>query len=232
MTIRIALGILCLLLHTGCYVSTHLEVESDQIPPSFYAPVLVVTLQESVGLHEERLIELEQDALRTLASKGIPSASLRETVDDADTESAIKLLLAKDYRAVFRIVIEFWGSKTKILQDPVPTSVDSVSDDRSSTFRPPTAHDYGETVSGPTTSYKEVAMSGSVMDLQANRLIWAGRVRASPALAGRSFFYHSFDRKLTHEELAERCFRKLAQAIARDWPAVTPSPISQSPSVQ
>jgi len=204
-------------------------VESDQIPANFYVPVLVVTLQETVSLGKDHLTELERDASRALSAKGIQSVSLSEIVGDADLDSAMKLLLDKDYRAVLRLVIEFWGSKTEILQDPVPTSVDGVSDDRSSTFRPPTAHDYGETVPGPTTSYKEVAMSGSVTDLQANRLIWAGRVKASPALAGRSFLYHHFDRELAYKELAERCFRKLAQAISRNWPAVKTSPLAQSP---
>lgn len=212
-------AVICLILQSSCYVSTNLKVKNRYLPADFSAPVLVVTVQEKIGLDPEHLALLEKEALQALTESGIDSVTLYEAVGEGDPDKATKLLLSKDYRALLKIVIDFWGAKTEVLQDPVPPSVDSIQTDRDSSFYPPGAIDAGEEKAGPTSSYKEVVMAGYVTDLQTSRLIWSGRVNSRPAVVGRSFLYHHFNRNLEYDDLAQRCLRKLARELGRIWPA-------------
>lgn len=211
-------SILCLFLQSGCYVSTNLKVKNRQLPADFSAPVLVITLQEKTNLGQEYLTLIEQDVLKALTEKGINSVTLNQAVNKSEQDSTTELLLQNDYRALLKIVIYSWGSRSKVLPDPVPPSVDSIQKDRDSSFYPPGAIDRGREEPGPTSSYKEVAMSAYLTDLRTNRIVWSGRVRARPAVVGRSCFYHRFNRNLKYDELAGRCFRKIANELGRMWP--------------
>jgi hypothetical protein len=210
----------CFLLLSGCYVSTNVKVSSRQLPADFSVPVLVVAVQAKTGLDRSHLSLLEENALHALAGKGISTVTLTEAVGENDLGKGTKLLLAEDYRALLKIVIEFWGSKTERLQDPVLTSVGSsaTGPEPGSTFRSPTDIDNDESVPGPESSYKEVAMVGYLTDLQSSRLVWSARVNARPAVVGRSCLYHSFNRSLEYDDLANRCFKKIAGELGRIWP--------------
>ncbi len=213
--------LLLFLLQSGCYISTNIKTRSHYLPADFSAPVLVVTLQDKIGLGHEQLATLEQDALEALTAKGIKSITLSEAIGDTAAGNEIEQLRSNDYRALLKIVIDFWGSRTEVLRDPVPPTVESIDTDRGSSFHRPTDIDYGETRPGPTSSYKEVMMVGSLMDLKTNRPVWSGRLNARPGVVGRSFLYHRFNRSLEHDALARRCFRKLAGALAKVWPEVS-----------
>ena len=212
---------LSLFLQSGCYVSTNLKVKNRHLPADFSAPVLVIALEEKTNLGQGYLTKLEQDFLKVLTEKDINSVTLNEAVDTSKQDSSTKLLLQKDYRAFLKIVIDSWGSRSEVLPDSIPPSVDSIQTDRDSTLYPPGAIDGGEQQPGPTSSYKEVAMSAYLTDLQSNRIVWSGRVSARPAVVGRSCLYHRFNRNLQYDDLAERCFRKIAGELARMWPEET-----------
>jgi hypothetical protein len=205
---------------SGCYVSTSVKVQNRQLPADFSAPVLVVTVQEKAGLERNDLALLEENALQNLTDKGINCVSLREAVGEDDLDRATKLLIVKEYRALLKIVIDFWGSKAELLQDPVSTSVGSsdTGPEPGSTFRPPASIDYDESVPGPESSYKEVSMVGYLTDLQSSRLVWSARVNARPAVVGRSCLYHRFNRSLEYNDLANRCLKKIAGELSRVWP--------------
>jgi hypothetical protein len=205
---------------SGCYVSTSVKVQNRQLPADFSAPVLVVTVQEKAGLERNDLALLEENALQNLTDKGIDCVSLREAVGEDDLNRATKLLIVKEYRALLKIVIDFWGSKAELLQDPVSTSVGSsdTGPEPGSTFRPPASIDYDESVPGPESSYKEVSMVGYLTDLQSSRLVWSARVNARPAVVGRSCLYHRFNRSLEYNDLANRCLKKIAGELSRVWP--------------
>lgn len=208
-----------LLLLSGCYVRTSIKSQTRQLPADFSAPVLVVAVQEKAGMNRDYLALLEESAIQALTAKGISSVTLPEAVGEDDPDNATKLLLARDYSAFLKVVIEFWGSKTEVLQDPIPTSVDSsnTGPEPGSTFRSPTSiHD--ESVPGPESSYKEVAMAAYLTDLQSSRLLWSARVNARPAVVGRSCLYHSFNRSLEYDNLADRCLKKIAGQLGRIWP--------------
>ena len=220
---RLAGAMLCLLFLTGCYVSTSVKVKNRQLPADFSAPVLVVTLQDKTGQGPQHLVVLEEEVLQALTDKGIDSISLNKAVGVDEPDIAIPLLLGKDYSALLKVVIYFWGSKSETLQDPVPTSVDrsDTGPDPGSTFREPASIDQGETVPGPESSYKEVSMAWYLTDLHTSRLIWSGQVSARPGVVGRSFLYHRFNRNLKYEKLAQRCVTKLADRLASAWPKET-----------
>ena len=122
---RLAGAMLCLLLAAGCYVSTSVKVKNRQLPADFSAPVLVVTFEDRTGLGPEDLAVLEEDVLQALTGKGIDSITMNKAVGVDKPDRAIQLLLSEDYSALLKVVIDFWGSKSETLQDPVPTSVDS-----------------------------------------------------------------------------------------------------------
>lgn len=212
---RLVATLCCMFLFAGCYVSTSFEADRKQLPANFSAPVLVVTVQNTVGLQKGLLAELEQDALAALSERNIRSVTLYEAVGDTDSSSAVEMLRRKDYRALLKIDIHQWGSKTQTLQDPVPTSVDNpdTGPASGSSFRPPMDTHSGETVPGPESSYKEVAMVGSLTDLLTNGLVWSGRVDAKPIVVGRSIVYQKFNRDIRYEDLARRCFKKLAKEL-------------------
>jgi hypothetical protein len=209
---------LILFLQSGCYVSTNLKVKNRHLPADFSAPVLVITLQEKTNLGPEYLTLLEQDILQAITEKGINTVTLKQAVDGSKQEGATELLLQNDYRALLKVVIDSWGSRSEVLPDAIPPSVDSIQKDRGSTFFPPGAIDGGQQQPGPTSSYKEVAMSAYLTDLRTNRIVWSGRVNARPAVVGRSCLYHRFNRNLEYDELAGRCFRKIARELGRMWP--------------
>ena len=212
--------IVCLLLLSGCYVSTNVKVQKGQLPADFSAPVLVVTVQDKTGLDSDQLSLLEENVLQALNEKGINSVSLQEAVGEDDPDKAIKLLLDKNYRALLKIVIDFWGSKTEVLQDQVPTSVDrsDTGPASGSTFRPPGSIDYQESVPGPESSYKEVDMAGYLTDLQNSQVVWSARASARPAVVGQSWLYHSFNDSLKYDKLADRCLKKIAAELGTIWP--------------
>jgi hypothetical protein len=213
-------AITCLFFLSSCYVSTNVKVQNRNLPADFSPPVLVVTLQQKTGLAPGHKALLERNAVDALTKKGINAVALHEAAGEDNPSSADKLLLSKDYKALLKIVIESWGSKTETLQEPVPTSVGNFDPgpDPGSSFRRPQAIDEGETVAGPESSYKEVVIAGYLTDLASNRLIWSARANARPAVVGRSFLYHRFNRNLEYNELAERCLNKLAQELKRVWP--------------
>ena len=212
--------LVCLLLLGGCYVSTSVKVQNNQLPADFSAPVLVVTVQGKTGLDSNHLALLEENALQALTDKGINSVTLYQAVGEDAPDKGTELLLASDYRALLKIVIDFWGSKTEVMQDPILTSVGSSDSGprAGSTFRPPTSIDYNESVPGPSSDYKEVAMVGYLTDLQSSQLVWSARVNAKPVVVGRSCLYHSFNRSLEYDDLANRCLKKIAGELGRIWP--------------
>jgi hypothetical protein len=218
--IQVLATLVCLLLLNGCYVSTSVKVQDGQLPADFSAPVLVVTVQEKTGLDRSHLALVEENALQALTDKGINAVTLLEAVGKDDPDKATTLLLARDYGALLKIVIDSWGSKTEVLQDPVLTSVGSsdTGPEPGSTFRLPSSIDYDESVPGPQSSYKEVAMVGYLTDLQSSRLVWSARVNARPAVVGRSCLYHRFNRSLEYDDLANRCLRKIAGELGSIWP--------------
>ena len=218
--IEVLATIICLLLLSGCYVSTNVKVQNRQLPADFSAPVLVVAVQDKTGLESDQLNQLEENALEALNEEGINSVSLQEAVGEEDPDKAIELLLDKNYRALLKIVIDFWGSKTKTLQDTVPTSVDrsDTGPASGSTFRPPSSFDYQESVPGPESSYKEVDITGYLTDLQSSQPVWSVRVSAGPAVVGRSWLYHSFNSSLKYDQLADRCLNKIAAELGSIWP--------------
>ena len=209
---------LFMFLQSGCYVRTNLKVKNRHLPADFSAPVLVITLQEKTNLGPEYLTLLEQDILQAITEKGINTVTLNQAVDGSEQEGATELLLQNDYRALLKVVIDSWGSRSEVLPDAIPPSVDSIQKDRGSTFYPPGAIDGGQQQPGPTSSYKEVAMSAYLTDLRTNRIVWSGQVNARPAVVGRSCLYHRFNRNLEYDELAGRCFRKIAKELGRIWP--------------
>ena len=211
---------ICLLFLSGCYVSTNVKAQNRKLPADFSAPVLVVTIQDKTGLESDQLNQLEENALEALNQEGINSVSLQEAVGEDDPDKAIKLLLDKDYRALLKIVIDFWGSKTAVLQDQVPTSVDrsDTGPGSGSSFRPPSSFDYQESVPGPSSSYKEVDMVGYLTDLQSSQVVWSARASAAPAVVGRSCLYHSFNNSLKYDKLADRCLKKIAAELGSIWP--------------
>jgi hypothetical protein len=209
---------LFLFFQSGCYVSTNLKVKNRHLPADFSAPVLVITLQEKAKLGQEYLTVLEQNFLQALTEQGINTVTLKQAVDGSKQDGATKLLLQNDYSALLKVVIDSWGSRSEVLPDSVPPSVDSIHTDRGSTLYPPGAIDSGETVPGPESSYKEVTMSAYLRDLRTNRIVWSGRASARPAVVGRSCLYHRFNRNLAYDDLAGRCFRKIAKELGRMWP--------------
>ncbi|MEJ2363197.1 MAG: hypothetical protein P8075_13400 [Deltaproteobacteria bacterium] len=211
---------ICLLFLSGCYVSTNVKVQNRQLPADFSAPVLVVTVQDKTGLESDQLNQLEQNALQALNDKGINSVSLQEAVGDADPDKAIRLLLDRDYSALLKIVIDFWGSKTAVLPDPVLTSVDrsDTGPGSGSSFRPPSSLDYEESMPSTRSSYKEVDITAYLTDLQSSQLAWSARVSARPAVVGRSWLYHSFNSSLKYDKLADRCLKKIAGELGSIWP--------------
>ena len=218
--IQVLATLVCLLLLGGCYVSTSVKVQNNQLPADFSAPVLVVTVQGKTGLDSNHLALLEENALQALTAKGINAVTLYQAVGEDTPDKGTELLLLSDYRALLKIVIDFWGSKTEVMQDPILTSVGSsdTGPKSGSTFRPPTSIDYNESVPGPTSTYKEVAMVGYLTDLQSSQLVWSARANAKPAVVGRSCLYHSFNRSLEYDDLANRCLNKIAGKLGRIWP--------------
>jgi hypothetical protein len=209
---------LFLFLQSGCYVRTNLKVKNRQLPADFSAPVLVIILQEKTNLGQEYLTVLEQNILQALTDQGINTVTLNQAVAGSKEDGATELLLQNDYRALLKVVVDSWGSRSEILPDQIPPSVESIQTDRDSSFYPPGAIGGGEQQPGPTSSYKEVAMSAYLTDLQTNRIVWSGRVKARPAVVGRSCLYHRFNRNLEYDDLAGRCFRKIAKELGRMWP--------------
>ena len=205
---------------SGCYVSTSVKVQNRELPADFSAPVLVVTVQEKAGLDLNDLAVVEENVLQNLSDRGINCVSLREAVGEEDIDRATKLLIVDDYRALLKIVIDFWGSKTELVRDPVLTSVGSsgTGPEPGSIFIPPGSLNSDESGPGQESSYKEVSMVAYLTDLQSSRLVWSARVNARPAVVGRSYLYHRFNRGLKYDDLANRCLKKIARELSHIWP--------------
>ncbi|MFP3870257.1 MAG: hypothetical protein ACLFVT_05165 [Syntrophobacteria bacterium] len=215
--VTIVAGLLCLLLQAGCYVRTHLDVDRETVPSDFSPPVLVVTVQESIGLDSETLAHLEQQAIEALAARGIRCISLEQATSGRTSANARELLRNSGYRALLEVVVKFWGSRSITLSQYTTPTVESLETDRGSLlFEPGSIEETHHP--GPTSSYKQVAMVASVVDLQSDQVVWSGDLKSGPGLVGRSFIYHHFNRSLEHEQLARRCFGKLAGEIAQILP--------------
>lgn len=202
-----------LLLLPGCYVLTQVEVQGGVVPPDFSTQTLVVAVRDRVWLTESQAAELEQNAVQTLTARGIPSISLNE-VTGAQPGEARALLKRRDYRALLEIVVTSWGSKPETLSTSAGPSVGTLETDPDTSFFKPGSIEQSE-YSGPTTSYKEVGLKASLLDLQGDRVLWSGECTARPAVVGRSFLYHRFNRNLRYEELAQDCLGRLARELPR-----------------
>jgi hypothetical protein len=218
--LRAAVGILSLLLLSGCYVRTNLRVQTDRVPQGFSSPALVIAVSDSVGLSEDQLSKLREDALQAFTDRGLPCTSLEEAVGTSSMENPGELLKGRGYRALLEIRITSWGSKTETLADVTTPSVESVQTSRDSSFFPPGSFEESQHP-GPTTSYKEVEMSASLLDVREGRVLWSARVTSRPVLAGRSFLYHQFNKSLRYEDLAQRCLLELSEDFPRIRPAAT-----------
>jgi hypothetical protein len=209
--------LVCLLLLPGCYVHTQVEVQGGAVPPDFSGQTLVVTVRDRAGLTESQAAELEQDAVHALSTRGIHSIPLDEATGGQPGD-ARDLLKRRDYRALFEIVVTSWGSKLETLSTSAGPSIGTLDTDRGTSFYKPGSIEQSE-YPGPTTSYKEVGLKASLLDLQGDRVLWSGECTASPAVVGRSFLYHRFNRNLRYEELAQDCLRRLAEELPRIQPA-------------
>lgn len=212
MKARVALVSLCLLLLAGCYVRTKLQVQSSRIPSEFSSKVLVVAIRDRVGLEEPQLYEVEREAVEILSAQGIPATGVSEAVGAVSMERIREELKRQGYLSLLEIAVTSWGSVTGTVPDLPPASVETRETDRGSTLLGPGAVEESS-YPGAETSYKEVAMTASLVDLETGRVMWSVRVNSRPALVGRSYLYHRFNRSLKYEDLAKSCLRKLAARL-------------------
>jgi hypothetical protein len=213
---RAVLAVLCLMVVSGCYVRTNLRVRSDRVPENYLSPVLVIAVSDKVGLAENQLTELQQEALQAFRDRGVECTTLQEAIGTSAAKNPGELLKSKGYRALLEIVITSWGSKTEILPDLAGPSVDSMDTSRDSSMFQPGSIEESQ-YPGPSTSYKEVDMTGSLLDVELDRVLWSAEISSRPLLAGRSFLYHRFNRSLHYEDLARRCLAKLVDRFPRIW---------------
>lgn len=209
--------LVCLVLLPGCYVHTQVEAQGGRVPPDFSAEVLVVTVRDRAGLTESQVADLEHDAVNALTSRGIPTISLDEATGGPTPSNAKDLLKRRRYVALLEIAVTSWGSKLETLSTSATPSMGTPETEPDTSFFKPGSIEQSE-YPGPTTSYKEVGMTASLLDLQDDRVLWSGEFLARPAVIGRSFLYHHFNRKLRFEDLARHCFTRLAAELPRLGP--------------
>ena len=206
--------LLCLALLPGCYVHTEMEVQGGRVPDDFSAAVLVVDVRDRVGLSEAQVADLEQDAVQTLTSRGVRSVSFAEAAGGPAPGNPKDLLKRRAYPALLEITVTSWGSKIQILSTSAGPSVGTLQTGPDTSFYKPGSIEEAE-YRGPTTTYKEVGITASLLDLQGDHTLWSVEIIARPAVIGRSFLYHNFNRGLQYEDLARHCFTRLAAEFPR-----------------
>jgi hypothetical protein len=206
--------LLCLVLLPGCYVHTQMEGEGGRVPGDFPAGALVVAVRDRVGLTEAQVADLEQDAVQALTRRGIRSVGLNEATGGPAPGDPKDLLKRRDYPALLEITVTSWGSKIEILSTAAGPSVGTLQTGPDTSFYKPGSIEEAE-YRGPTTTYKEVGITASLLDLQGDRTLWSAEIVARPAVIGRSFLYHNFNRGLQYEDLARHCFTRLAAEFPR-----------------
>jgi hypothetical protein len=211
--------VLCLALLPGCYVHTQMEVQGGRLPADFSAAVLVFDVRDRVGLTEAQVADLEQDAVQTLTRRGVRSVSLAEATGGPPPGNPRDILKRRHYLALLEIAVTSWGSKIEILSTSAGPSVGTLQTGPDTSFYKPGSIEEAE-YRGPTTTYKEVGITASLLDLQSDRTLWSVEIIARPAVIGRSCLYHNFNRGLQYEDLARHCFTRLAAEFPRP-PAAT-----------
>jgi hypothetical protein len=206
--------LLCLALLPGCYVHTQVEAQGGRLPADLSATVVVVDVRDSVGLTEDQVADLERDAVQTLTSRGVPSVSVAEATGAPAPKDPRDLLKRRDYLTLLDIVVTSWGSKVEVLSTSTGPSVGTLQTGPDTTFYRPGSIEESE-YRGPTTTYKEVGMTASLLDLRDDRTLWSAEITSRPVVAGRSCLYHNFNRSLQYEDLARRCFTRLAEEFPR-----------------
>jgi len=206
--------LLCLALLPGCYVHTQMEVQGGRLPADLSAAVLVVDVRDRVGLTEAQVADLEQDAVQALTRRGVRSVSLAEITGGPAPGNPKDLLKRRDYPALLEIDVTSWGSKIEILSTSAGPSVGTLQTGPDTSFYKPGSIEEAE-YRGPTTTYKEVGITASLLNLQDDRSLWSADITSRPVIAGRSCLYHNFNRSLQYEDLARRCFTRLAEEFPR-----------------
>jgi hypothetical protein len=201
--------LLGLALLPGCYVHTQMDVQGGRVPADFTGGTLVVDVRDRVGLTEAQVADLEQDAIQALTRRGVRSVSLAEATKGPATGNPRDRLRGFDYPALLEIAVTSWGSKIEILSTSAGPSVGTLQTGPDTSFYRPGSIEEGE-YRGPTTTYKEVGITASLLDLQNDRSLWTADIIARPAVIGRSCLYHNFNRSLQFEDLARKCFTRLA----------------------
>jgi hypothetical protein len=191
-----------------------MEGQGGRVPADFPAGVLVVAVRDRVGLTEAQVTGLEQDAVQTLTRRGIRSAGLNETTGGPAQGNPKDLLKRWDYEALLEITVTSWGSKIETLSTSAGPSVGTLQTGPDTSFYKPGSIEETE-YRGPTTTYKEVGITASLLDLRSDRTLWSAEIVARPAVIGRSFLYHNFNRGLQYEDLARQCFTRLAAEFPR-----------------
>jgi hypothetical protein len=213
MNMRVLSFFVCLLFLPGCYVHTQVEVQGGALPPDLSGQTLVVTVRDAQGLTESQVGELEQTAVQALSTRRIRGISLNEA-SGGQPGDAKDILKQRGYRTLFAIAVTSWGSKLQTLFTSASPSIGTPDTDTDTSFYKPGSIDQSE-YSGPTTSYKEVGLKVSLVDLQGDHLVWSGECTSSPGIVGRSFLYKHFNGSLRYEELARDCLEKLAKELPR-----------------
>jgi len=206
--------LLCLALLPGCYVHTQMEVQGGRLPADLSAAVLVVDVRDRVGLTEAQVADLEQDAVQTLTRRGVRSVSLAEATGGPPPGNPRDILKRRHYLALLEIAVTSWGSKIEILSTSAAPSVGTLQTGPDTSFYKPGSIEEAE-YRGPTTTYKVVGITVSLLNLQDDRTLWSAEIIARPAVIGRSFLYHNFNRGLQYEDLARQCFTRLAEEFPR-----------------
>jgi len=219
MKVTLILLVLCLAVLPGCYVHTQMDVQGGRLPADLSGAVLVVQVSNHVNLTATQVADLEQDVVQALAKRGVPSVSRAEVTGGPAPGNSRDRLKRLDYQALLEIAVTSWGSKIEILSTAAGPSVGSLQTGPDSSFYRPGSIEEVD-YRGPATTYKEVGMTASLLDLRNDRTLWSAEISSRPAVVGRSFLYHHFNNGLQYEDLARRCFTRLAEEFPRP-PAAT-----------
>jgi hypothetical protein len=191
-----------------------MDVQGGRLPADLSAAVLVVDVRDRVGLSEAQVADLEQDAVQALTRRGVRSVSLAEAAGGPAPGNAKDLLKDGVYPAILEIDVTSWGSKIEILSTSAGPSVGTLQTGPDTSFYKPGSIEEAE-YRGPTTTYKQVGITASLLNLQDDRALWSAEIIARPAVVGRSCLYHNFNRSLQYEDLARQCFTRLADEFPR-----------------
>ena len=202
--------LLCLATLPGCYVLTQLEAPGGRLPADLSGGALVVEVRDRVGLTEAQVADLEQDAVQALTKRGVRSVTFAEATGGPAPGNPRDRLKRRDYTALLEIAVTSWGSKIEILSTSAGPSVGTLQTGPDTSFYRPGSIEEAE-YRGPTTTYKEVGITASLLDLRDDRTLWSAEINARPAVIGRSWLYHNFNDRLQYEDLARRCLTRLAE---------------------